>query len=116
MKIRKTMDVWDIQTNFGSGWETECTEFNRKNAQEQLNCYRVNSYGQFSVRMQTRRELIKKLYYYGAQSLSCFPFGNAGQGNDKTGKYLQIVVYGWRLPEKDVEKYKLEFIREEEVK
>lgn len=115
MKIRKTMDVWDIQTNFGSGWETECTELSWMDAKAQLNCYHANSYGQFDVRTKKRRERIEKLYYYGTQGYR-FPLGNAGQGSDKSGKYCQIVAYGRKLSEKEVEKHKLEFIREEEVK
>ena len=53
---RKTVDRWDIETNWGYGWETECSEYTYKEAKAQVNCYRENSCGRFAVRLVKRRE------------------------------------------------------------
>lgn len=55
---RKTADRWDIMTNWGYGWECECSEYTRKEALAQLKCYRENSDGRFDVRMEKHREKI----------------------------------------------------------
>ena len=31
---RKTIDRWDIMTNYGYGWECECSEYTYKEAKE----------------------------------------------------------------------------------
>ena len=56
--VRKTKDRWDIETNWGYGWECECSEYTYKEAKQQLRCYMDNSDGRFSVRMRRRREPI----------------------------------------------------------
>lgn len=62
MYKRKTRDRWDIETNFGYGWEVECSEYTPKEAREQLKCYRenVDAYGQGMSRMIKRREKIEE--------------------------------------------------------
>lgn len=55
---RKTRDRWDIETNYGYGWEAETSEYTLKEAREQLKCYRDNSCGRFAVRLKKRREKI----------------------------------------------------------
>lgn len=57
---RKTVDRWDIMTNFGYGWECECSEYTWKEAKEQVKCYRNNSFGRFDVRLEKHREPIEK--------------------------------------------------------
>ena len=32
MYERKTIDRWDIETNYGDGWEVECSEYTRAEA------------------------------------------------------------------------------------
>ena len=59
MYKRKTRDRWDIETNFGYGWEVECSEYTRSEALAQLKCYRENSYGGFDVRLSKHREKIE---------------------------------------------------------
>lgn len=54
--VRKTVDVWDVETNYGYGWECETTEDTRKEAAEMAQCYRENSYGRYIVRIRKRRE------------------------------------------------------------
>lgn len=54
---RKTRDTWEIWTNYGYGWEHECTENTWKEAREQLKCYRENTPGSM-VRAKKRREKI----------------------------------------------------------
>ncbi len=56
MYVRKTVDRWDIETNYGYGWEVECSEYTLKDAKMQLRCYRDNISG--LVRLVKRRERI----------------------------------------------------------
>lgn len=42
MYIRKTIDEYEIQGNYGQGWECVTTEETRKAAREQLKCYNEN--------------------------------------------------------------------------
>ena len=39
---RKTRDVWDIETNYGYGWETEATYDNRADAKADLSEYKMH--------------------------------------------------------------------------
>ena len=55
---RKTRDRWDIMTNWGYGWECECSEYTHKEAKEQLKCYKDNADGRFSVKLEKHREQI----------------------------------------------------------
>jgi hypothetical protein len=58
MYQRKTIDRWDIETNYGYGWEVENSEYNYPDAKRSLKEYRENmgsGYGA-SVRMIKRRE------------------------------------------------------------
>lgn len=34
--IRKTVDRWDIMTDYGYGWECECSEYTRKEYRENI--------------------------------------------------------------------------------
>ena len=45
---RKTRDRWDIETNYGYGWEVENSEYTREDARRSLREYRENlqDYGQ----------------------------------------------------------------------
>lgn len=52
--VRKTVDRWDIETNYGYGWETECSEYTWAEAKQRLREYRENIRG--SVRLVKRRE------------------------------------------------------------
>lgn len=56
MYQRKTVDRWDIETNWGYGWECECSEYTRKEALQRLKEYQENSCGRFSVRLEKHRE------------------------------------------------------------
>ncbi len=58
MYKRKTRDRWDIETNYGYGWETETSEETAAEAKAQAKCYLENSYGRFRVRVVKRRERI----------------------------------------------------------
>lgn len=53
---RKTIDRWDIETNYGYGWEVENSEYNYKDARRSLKEYLENCSG--AVRMIMRREKI----------------------------------------------------------
>ena len=55
---RKTRDRYDIMTNFGYGWECECSEYTWPEARQRLKEYRENAYGRFSVRVEKHREKI----------------------------------------------------------
>ena len=53
---RKTRDRWDIMTNYGYGWECECSEYTYKDAKQTLKEYRENSCDRFYVRLEKHRE------------------------------------------------------------
>lgn len=52
--VRKTVDRWDIETNWGYGWEVECSEYTRAEARQRLKEYRENC--PCLVRLVCRRE------------------------------------------------------------
>ena len=56
MYIRKTKDIYEIQVNYGYGWDVETTEENYSDAKEQLKCYRDNV--SYPVRIVKKREKI----------------------------------------------------------
>lgn len=49
MRIRTTRDEWEIQGNYGYGWECENTEDTRKDALRSLREYRENGSGQYRI-------------------------------------------------------------------
>lgn len=58
MYERKTIDRWDIETNYGDGWEVECSEYTRVEAKRTYREYRdnVQAYGKGLVRLTKHRE------------------------------------------------------------
>lgn len=58
MYKRKTRDRWDIETNYGYGWEVECSEYTLADARQQAKCYRENACGRYDVRVTKHREYI----------------------------------------------------------
>lgn len=52
--IRKTIDRWDIETNYGYGWEIENSEYTREDAKRSFKEYKENL--KYAVRMIKRRE------------------------------------------------------------
>lgn len=52
--VRKTKDVYNIVTNYGYGWEVECTEETYKEAKQRLKEYRENTTAQ--VKLEKKRE------------------------------------------------------------
>lgn len=59
---RKTRDRWDIETNYGYGWEVENSEYTREDAKRSLREYRENlqAYGKCDVRTVKRRERLEE--------------------------------------------------------
>lgn len=57
---RKTRDRYDIMTNYGYGWEAECSEYTWKEAKRTAREYRENACGRFSVKIEKHREPITK--------------------------------------------------------
>lgn len=55
---RKTIDRWDIMTNYGYGWECENSEYTWKDAKRSVREYRENV--QADVRLEKHRERIEK--------------------------------------------------------
>lgn len=45
MYQRKTVDRWDTMSNYGYGWECECSEYARKEAKQTIKEYRENGVG-----------------------------------------------------------------------
>lgn len=62
---RTTLDLWDIQVNYGKGWETETQEFSWFAAKEQIQTYRDNV--SYPVRAVKRRD---KLSNYSPEQLA----------------------------------------------
>lgn len=56
MYVRKTVDRWDIMTNYGYGWERECSEYTRKEALQRVREYAENTSAQ--IRVEKHREKI----------------------------------------------------------
>ena len=59
---RKTRDRWDIETNYGYGWEVENSEYTREDAKRSLREYRGNlqAYGKCEVRITKHRERLEE--------------------------------------------------------
>ena len=55
---RKTRDRWDIMTDYGHGWECECSEYTWKEAKQTAKEYRENIRG--AVRIEKHREPLKE--------------------------------------------------------
>ena len=53
---RKTVDRWDIVTNYGYGWGVECSEYSYKEAKQTAKEYRENTTAQ--VLIEKHREAI----------------------------------------------------------
>ncbi len=51
---RKTVDRWDIMTNYGYGWECENSEYTHADAKRSYKEYRENIQG--AVRLEKHRE------------------------------------------------------------
>ena len=58
MYQRKTIDRWDIMTNYGYGWECENSEYTREDAKRSLKEYRENIRG--AVRLEKHREKVEQ--------------------------------------------------------
>lgn len=56
--IRKTRDRWDIMTNYGYGWECECSEYTWTEARQTVKEYRENTNA--AIRIEKHREQIKE--------------------------------------------------------
>lgn len=56
--IRKTIDEWEIHTNYGYGWEVELTESSRKEARDRVREYRENAQNLIGIKIIKKR--IKK--------------------------------------------------------
>ena len=54
---RKTIDRFDIMTNYGYGWECECSEYTLKDAKQRIKEYRENTTA--AVKIEKHRESIK---------------------------------------------------------
>lgn len=54
---RKTRDRWDIMTNYGYGWDCECSEYTWPEARRTAREYRENTTA--SVRVEKHREPVK---------------------------------------------------------
>lgn len=57
---RKTIDRWDILTNYGHGWEVENSEYTKADAKRSYREYKENCGGQ--VRLEKHREAKEKNY------------------------------------------------------
>lgn len=53
---RKTVDRWDIETNYGYGWEVEVSEYSSFEAKRTRREYLENARGLLGIRIVKRRE------------------------------------------------------------
>ena len=53
---RKTVDVFDVMTNYGYGWEAEVTEVSLKDAVQTKKEYIENARGLIGIYIRKRRE------------------------------------------------------------
>lgn len=56
MYVRKTIDRWDVETDYGDGWCVECSEYSWKEARKTVQEYRANPCGWLRIRLVKRRE------------------------------------------------------------
>ena len=42
MYVRKTVDRWDIEMDYGTGWEVEASYYDRKQAKEDFREYQMH--------------------------------------------------------------------------
>lgn len=57
MYIRKTIDTWEVQGNYGYGWECVTTEMKYREARDRLKEYRENDhYGSFRIKLVRERK------------------------------------------------------------
>jgi hypothetical protein len=57
MYIRKTRDEYDIESNYGYGWDVETCEDTWKDAKAQVKCYRENCPG---IPFRIKKHRVKK--------------------------------------------------------
>ena len=59
-KARVTRDRWDIESNYGYGWDVECSEYDERDAIRTCKEYRSNleAYGKCRIRLVKHRERI----------------------------------------------------------
>ena len=58
MYKRKTVDRWDIMTNYGDGWECEVSEYTLKEAKLRAKEYRENTTAE--VKLEKHRERLQE--------------------------------------------------------
>ena len=58
MYKRKTRDRWDLTSNYGYGWECECSDYTYAEAKQTLKAYRENGNGHY--RLEKHREKIEE--------------------------------------------------------
>jgi len=52
--VRKTVDRYDLMTNYGYGWECECSEYSRKEIKQRYKEYAENTNA--ALRIEKHRE------------------------------------------------------------
>lgn len=55
MYERKTYDEWEIWTNYGYGWECECTESTYEEARTNYRTYLENARDLIGIKLRKRR-------------------------------------------------------------
>jgi hypothetical protein len=58
MYQRKTVDRWDVMTNYGYGWECENSEYTKEDAKRSYKEYRDNIQG--AVKLEKHREKVEQ--------------------------------------------------------
>lgn len=56
MYVRKTVDRWDLMSNYGDGWECECSDYAYTEAKQTLKEYRENGNGIYKLEKHRERK------------------------------------------------------------
>jgi hypothetical protein len=78
--VRKTRDVWEVQGNYGQGWECVTAEDTWKEARERVREYRENE-PQYPHQVKLVRERIKQISSFLKDVLTAEMYGYKGDKN-----------------------------------
>lgn len=103
---RKTIDTWEIQSNYGNGWEIECTELNQYAMKINRNAYLENSL--YPVRVVKKRVPKTDFEEHELKHLAVAEAKNAIEwftfllNNKPDSKLLKRRLETWKLKEKRI--------------
>jgi len=91
--IRKTVDVWEVQGNYGQGWECVTAEYTYREARERLHEYRENEPGtSFRLKLTRERRTIYKVHIGGRRHKRCTSLQDAEKFCSEVFNRTKIVL------------------------